>query len=78
MPSKNDIPGEYFLVLMDGEFAGYFSIPVGNAETEVMRAALSSNPTIVNFTELQIDINDLPNIADGWFWNGTGFEQRGA
>ena len=73
MSRKEDIGGEVFMVLVDNEFAGWFNIPEGNSSTEILRSALSSNPTIVNFTDLQIDITDLPAQADGWIWDGTRF-----
>jgi hypothetical protein len=43
---KRDIDGEVFLVLVDNEFAGWFSIPTGDLETEILRSGLSSNPKI--------------------------------
>ena len=73
MSRKEDIGGEVFMVLVDNEFAGWFNIPQGNSSTEILRSALSSNPTIVNFTDLPIDITDLPAQADGWIWDGTRF-----
>lgn len=73
MSRKEDIGGEVFMVLVDNEFAGWFNIPEGNSSTEILRSALSSNPTIVNFTDLPIDITDLPAQADGWIWDGTRF-----
>lgn len=75
MSRKIDLSGEVFLVLVDGEYAGWFNIPEGNSNTEIMRSALSSNPTIVNFTELAIDIPDLPDQADGWMWDGQSFKK---
>lgn len=76
MSIKKDIGGEVFIVLVDNEYAGWFNIPEGNSSTEILRSALSSNPTIVNFTDLQIDIQDLPNQADGWMWDGIGFTKN--
>ncbi len=76
MSRKIDLGGEVFLVLVDGEYAGWFNIPEGNSSTEIMRSALSSNPTIVNFTELSIDIPDLPAQADGWMWDGQSFKKE--
>lgn len=72
---KNHIEGEVFFVLVDNEFAGWFSIPTGNQSTEILRAGLSSDPKIVNFTDLPIDIADLPALADGWKWDGTTFKK---
>jgi hypothetical protein len=76
MSRKEDLGGEVFIVLVDGEYAGWFNIPEGNSSTEILRSALSSNPTIVNFTDLPIDLADLPAQADGWKWNGTGFDKN--
>jgi hypothetical protein len=76
MSIKKDMGGEVFIVLVDNEYAGWFNIPEGNSSTEILRSALSSNPTIVNFTDLQIDIPDLPNQADGWMWDGIGFNKN--
>jgi hypothetical protein len=75
MSIKGDIGGEVFLVLVDNEYAGWFSIPEGNQSTEILRSALSSDPTIVNFTTLSIDISDLPTQADGWKWDGKSFKK---
>lgn len=75
MSRKEDIGGEVFMVLIDNEYAGWFNIPKGNESTEVLRAALSSNPTIVNFTELPIDLTDLPEQANGWKWDGQSFKK---
>ena len=76
MSRKTDLNGEVFMVLIDGEFAGWFNIPSGNVGTEVLRSALSSDPTIINFTELELDIPDLPPQADGWIWDGSGFNKN--
>lgn len=75
MSIKNDIGGEVFLVLVDNEYAGWFSIPEGNLETEILRSALSSDPKIVNFTKLPLEISQLPAPADGWKWDGTTFKK---
>ena len=76
MSIKENFGGEFFMVLVDGEFGGWFNIPQGDATTEILRGALSSNPTIVNFTTLDLDINDLPAQADGWIWDGTKFNKN--
>jgi len=76
MSIKKGYDGEFFMVLIDGEFGGWFNIPQGDATTEILRSALSSNPTIVNFTDLDLDINDLPAQADGWIWDGTTFNKN--
>lgn len=75
MSIKKDLNGEVFLVLVDNEFAGWFNIPQGNAETEILRSGLSSNPTIINFTDLPIEIEDLPAQAQGWKWDGQSFKK---
>ncbi len=74
--SKKDFEGNVYMVLIDNEFAGWFHIPVGTEQTYILRAALSSNPTIVDLEGLNIDLPDLPDPAQGYFWNGTSFERR--
>jgi hypothetical protein len=75
MLDNKDFDGEVFMVLVDGEYAGWFSVPKGNLETEILRSGLSSNPTIVNFTDLPISVSDLPAQAEGWKWDGTSFKK---
>jgi len=75
MSIKDDIGGEVFLVLVDNEYAGWFSIPEGNLETEILRSALSSDPKIVNFTNLPLEISQLPAQAQGWKWDGITFKK---
>ena len=75
MSKKADIDGEVFLVLVDNEYAGWFSVPKGNLQTEILRSGLSSDPKIINFTDLPIDILDLPTQADGWKWDGEKFKK---
>lgn len=75
MSKKADIDGEVFLVLVDNEYAGWFSVPKGNLQTEILRSGLSSDPKIINFTDLPIDILDLPTQADGWKWDGETFKK---
>ena len=75
MSIKSDIDGEVFLVLVDNEFAGWFSIPTGDFQTEILRSGLSSNPKIINFTDLPIEISQLPTPASGWKWDGTLFNK---
>lgn len=72
---KSDIDGSVYMVLVKGEYAGWFSIPKGNDKTYILRAALSSNPTIIDMSEINIDIEDLPEQAKGFLWNGIGFEK---
>ena len=64
------------MVLIEGEFAGWFNIPTGSQETFLLRSALSSNPTIVDMEDIDIDIDELPTPAEGYFWNGNNFEKR--
>lgn len=73
---KDELNGDVYMVLKDGEFAGWFSIPVGDSSTEILRAALSSNPTIIDMATIDLDVPDLPAGAEGFFWNGTSFEKR--
>jgi hypothetical protein len=75
MSIKEDLDGEVFLVLVEGEYAGWFSIPTGNLQTEILRSALSSDPKIINFTNLPLEISQLPAPADGWKWDGTTFKK---
>jgi hypothetical protein len=75
MIRKTDLDGEVFIVLVDNEFAGWFNIPSGNKSTEILRAALSSNPSIINLSDLSIDIPDLPDQAGGWKWDGQSFKK---
>lgn len=70
---KSDMEGDVYMVLVDNEYAGWFHIPVGSAETVVLRAALSSNPTIVDMSTMTQDIRDLPKQASGWMWDGNKF-----
>jgi hypothetical protein len=72
---KNEIDGDVYMVLVKGEYAGWFSIPTGDEKTYILRAALSSSPTIIDISELDIEIEDLPEQASGFLWNGLGFER---
>lgn len=71
--SKSDLTGDTYIVLVEGEYAGWLNIPKGAPDTQILRAGLSSNPTIVEITNLPIDIKDLPAQASGQYWNGTTF-----
>jgi hypothetical protein len=75
MLDNEKFDGEVFMVLVEGEYAGWFSVPKGSLETEILRSGLSSNPTIVNFTDLPIKLSDLPAQAEGWKWDGTSFKK---
>ncbi len=74
--NKLDLGGSTYMVLIEGEFAGWFNIPTGSEETFLLRSALASNPTIIDMEDLEIDIPDLPSPAKGYFWNGFNFEKR--
>lgn len=73
--NKADLGGSTYMVLIEGEFAGWFNIPTGTQETFMMRSALSSNPTIIDMEDLSIDIEELPTPGDGYIWNGSVFEK---
>jgi len=74
--NKLDLGGSTYMVLIEGEFAGWFNIPTGTQETFLLRSALSSNPTIIDMEDLSLDIDDLPIPAQGYLWNGQSFEKR--
>lgn len=74
--NKSDLGGSTYMVLIEGEFAGWFNIPTGSQETFLLRSALSSNPTILDMEDIDIDIDELPTPAEGYFWNGRHFEKR--
>lgn len=71
--NKKDLGGSTYMVLVNNEFAGWFNIPTGNQETHILRAALASNPTIIDMEDIDIDIIDLPKQAEGYMWNGSSF-----
>jgi hypothetical protein len=73
--NKSDLGGSTYMVLVEGEFAGWFNIPTGTQETFMLRSALASNPTIVDMEDLTLDIEDLPTPGDGYMWNGSVFER---
>lgn len=73
--NKLDLGGSTYMVLIEGEFAGWFNIPTGTQETFLLRSALSSNPTLIDMEDLAIDIEDLPTPAAGYVWNGSSFEK---
>ena len=73
---KENLDGDCYIVLIDNEFAGWFNIPTGTKETFTLRAALSSNPTILDMSEINIDIPDLPAPGQGYIWNGQGFTPK--
>jgi len=67
--------GSTYVVLVDGEYAGWFNID--GPGTDLLRAGLSSSPTLIDLSEVQIDIPDLPKAGADYYWNGYGFEFRG-
>ena len=73
---KSDIDGDVYMVLVKGEYAGWFSVPTGNEKTYILRAALSSNPIIIDMADIAIDIEDLPEQGAGFLWNGISFERN--
>lgn len=73
---KNDLGGSTYIVLIDNEFAGWFNIPTGNEHTFMLRAALSSNPTIIDMEDIPLDIEDLPIPGQGFIWDGTNFNRN--
>lgn len=70
---RENLDGDCYVVLIDNEFAGWFNIPTGSKETFILRAALSSNPTILDMSEINIDIPDLPPPGEGYIWDGLKF-----
>ena len=73
---RKNLDGDCYIVLIDNEFAGWFNIPTGTKETFILRAALSSNPKVLDMSEINIDIPDLPAPGQGYIWNGKGFTQK--
>lgn len=71
---KSELNGSTYMVLVDGEYAGWFNI--AGSSTDLLRAGLSSNPTIIDMEDLEIDLLDLPRAGSGYFWNGSSFEKK--
>jgi hypothetical protein len=71
---KTDMGGSTYMVLVDGEYAGWFNI--AGSSTDVLRAGLSSNPQIIDMEDLEIDLSDLPRGGTDYFWNGVTFEKK--
>jgi|688.fasta_scaffold168117_5 hypothetical protein len=60
-----------YALVIGGEFACVLKMPsVGNSKVEMLSAALSSNPVIVDMTG-----TDFPDDGIGWSWNGTSLEK---
>jgi len=70
---KSDLSGSTYMVLVNGEYAGWFNI--AGDSTTILRAGLSSNPTLIDMEDLPIDLLDLPKAAQGYFWSGSKFEK---
>ena len=64
--SKNDI--KTYAIVVDNEVAGRIMVAIsGNQDATRMAAALSSNPTIIDTTETN------PEIDFGWSYDGSDF-----
>jgi hypothetical protein len=60
-----------YALVIDGEFACVLKMPsTGNPKVEMISAALSSNPVVVDMTG-----SDFPDDGNGWTWNGTRLEK---
>ena len=73
---KSDLGGSSYIVLIDNEFAGWFNIPTGNEETHLLRAALASDPKLIDMGDISIDIDELPSPGQGYIWDGSGFIKK--
>jgi hypothetical protein len=71
---KYTLSGSTYIVLVNGEYAGWLNISGGH--TEILRAAMSSNPTIIDMKDIELDLSDLPDPASDYYWNGKSFEKR--
>ena len=72
--NKSDMQGSTYMVLVDGEYAGWFNI--AGPGTELLRAGLSSAPILVDMEDVDIDIPDLPKAGANYFWDGQYYELR--
>jgi len=64
--NKNDL--KTYAIVIDNEVAGRIMVVVAGSEDATrMAAALSSNPTIIETTEIN------PEIDFGWSYDGTDF-----
>jgi len=66
--------GSTYVVLVNGEYAGWFNI--AGPGTDILRAGLSSSPTLIDMEDVSIDIPDLPKAGANYFWDGEKFELR--
>jgi hypothetical protein len=56
-----------YALVVDGEFACLFRFPkVGNPSIEMITAALSSKPEVVDMTG-----TGIPDDGTGWYWDGS-------
>ena len=59
-----------YAIVVDGELACVFMIPhLKNDRSDMLNAALSSKPEIVDVTYFEI----IPPEASGWMWDGQKF-----
>jgi hypothetical protein len=72
--NKSDMQGSTYMVLVNGEYAGWFNI--AGPGTDLLRAGLSSTPILVDLEDVDIDIPDFPKAGANYFWNGKSFELR--
>ena len=72
--NKLDLGGSTYMVLVDGEYAGWFNID--GPGTDLLRAGLSSTPILIDMEDVSIDLADLPKAGSNHFWNGKEFEFR--
>jgi len=72
--SNLKINGSTYMVLVNDEYAGWFNI--AGPGTDLLRAGLSSNPTLVDLDEVNIDLSDLPKAGADYYWDGKSFELR--
>jgi len=60
-----------YAIIVDGEFACVLKMPsLGHPKVEMISAALSSNPVVVDMTD-----EDFPDDGIGWVWNGYQLEK---
>jgi hypothetical protein len=56
-----------YALVVDGEFACLLRFPkVGNEKIEMVTAALSSRPEVIDMTE-----TDITEDGSGWYWDGS-------
>lgn len=72
--NKSEMGGSTYMVLVNGEYAGWFNID--GPGTDLLRAGLSSNPTLVDMADVDIDLPNLPKAGADYYWDGDSFELR--